>query len=162
MNKMKEESLILQFLKEFKSDFDRRFEQQEKRFNQQDKRFDQQDKRFDQQDQAIKDLKDYFEQRLDQQDKVIQEFKKSVDKRFQQQDQVIRDFKDDTKRNFDIINNRLERLENKQEKDSEMIKEIYYERDKVVAKVTWDFVWKAATLNAAILVLMILVFKAST
>lgn len=54
---MDKSDLILEFLKEFKTDVNRRFEEIDKRFEQVDKRFEQIDKRFEQIDNQLDDIR---------------------------------------------------------------------------------------------------------
>ena len=68
--------LILEFLRDFKSDVNRRFSEIDKRFEQVDKRFEQVDKRFE---QITADMNARFEQ---------------VDKRFEQMHREIAEVKE--------------------------------------------------------------------
>ena len=116
-------------LQEFKIDIDKKFEQVDKRFEQMDKKFEQIDKRFEQMDNRFEQMDNRFEQ---------------MDKRFEQID-----------KRFEQTEHRQERLEDRQESDREMLQKIYHSRDKVVAQVTWNFLWKATAFNAVLLTLMI-------
>ncbi|MBT4936887.1 hypothetical protein HON22_03125 [Candidatus Peregrinibacteria bacterium] len=95
----------------------------------------------------------------------LQEFKIDIDKRFEQVDrrfeQMDKRFEQIDKRfeqmdkKFEQMEHRQERLEDRQESDREMLQKIYHSRDKVVAQVTWNFLWKATAFNAVLLTLMI-------
>lgn len=98
------------------------------------------------------------DQKLD----LILDILRQHDKRFEQIDkrfeQIDKRFEQMEKR-FEQVDHRMERLEDKQEKDRDMLREIYHSRDKVVARVSWDFIWKATAFNAITLVFMLLILK---
>lgn len=80
--------------------------------------------------------------------------------------ELLKEFKADTQRQFQQvqqqfqqIEKRLDRLEENQYHDRRMLMEIWESRDKVVAKVTWDFIWKSLSCNAIILIFMIFIVK---
>ena len=73
----------------------------------------------------------------------------------------IRSLKIDMNKRFKQSDKRLERIEDKQEIDRNMLQKIYHSRNQVTAKVTWDFIWKATAFNAVVLILVLMIFKAS-
>lgn len=78
----------------------------------------------------------------------------------------MREFKHDTAQRFSDLhskindtNGRLDRLEQDQFDMKKMLTEIWRSREKVIAQVTWDFIWKAAGVNAVVLLFMATAFK---
>lgn len=64
----------------------------------------------------------------------------------------MRDFKHDTNQKFD-------ELRANQREDHKILMDIWESRDKVIARVTWDFVWKATAFNAILLAFMLIILK---
>ncbi len=88
------------------------------------------------------------EEKIDLVLELLKEFKKDVNRRF-----------DDVDRRFEEQGRRIGRLEDGQKEDHHLLMDIWKSREKVLAKVTWDFVWKATSFNAVLLVFMFLMLK---
>lgn len=73
----------------------------------------------------------------------LRDFKIEVFKRFEQTDKRL-----------DRLEHNFQRLEDHQEEDRKMLFEVWKSRENVVARFTWDFIWKAAGANFVILLLM--------
>ena len=89
---------------------------------------------------------------------LLKEFKRDVYKKFEQ----IEKSQERLEHNQERLEHNQERLEDKYEKSNDMLMDIWKSRDSVVAKVTWDFIWKATTVNTVILLYMLFVLKIGT
>ena len=73
--------------------------------------------------------------------------------------ELIKEFKSDVNRRFDEERHYREKMELQIDRLEEQVREIYLSRDKVVARVTWDFLWRSTAFNAILLVFMAVVLK---
>ena len=60
---------------------------------------------------------------------------------------------------MDRLEHRVERVEDGQRDDRKLLMDIWQHRDKVTAKVRWDFLWKATAFNGFLLVFMFFVLQ---
>jgi len=114
--------LVLELLKEFKSDVNKRFDQVDKRFEQVDKRFEQVDKRFEQIDKR-------FEQ---------------VDKKFEDVNRQIENVREEIK----DVKIEMKEIKHDVRSDRDKLQEVYESRDKV--KITFGWQWGMVSLFIAI------------
>ena len=93
---------------------------------------------------------------------LLKEFKWDVNKQFiwvdKRFEQVDKRFEQIDKR-FEQIHEEIYDLKQDRREDRQILMKVFESRDKVIAKITWDFIWKAAAVNAGILALMIWFIK---
>lgn len=65
---------------------------------------------------------------------------------------VLKDIKSDMNRRFDEQDKRMNRIEENQREDHHMIMDIWKAREKVTARINFDFIWKAVAVNSVVLV----------
>lgn len=64
----------------------------------------------------------------------------------------FKEFKTDVNKRMDRLEHNQERLQDKQEKMDDLLRDVWKSKDLVVAKVTFDFIWKAVAVNAVVLI----------
>ena len=77
--------------------------------------------------------------------------------------QVLKEDQKELKSDFHELKHdlyrKIDRLEDSQREDKSMIMDLWKSREKVIAQVTWDFMWKATAVNTVLLIMMFLVLK---
>ncbi len=107
------------------------------------RRFDESDRRFEEMDRRMTRLEENQHEDRKRSDEQFLELK--MERR------------EDNKRSDE----RFSEMKAEQREDRKMLMDIWKSRDKVTARVTWDFMWKAVSFNAVLLAVMLLVLKSA-